>query len=280
MKTKEFFAKRLGTPLHQRWAWGAIDEAHKRIFLRVGQNDLQPNSKEPKRAVLHEPHWSEGQSPGAPERLRHIELLRQGYEGFAVIYWSHWNGGEWKTKDFERRFLYRLGVITKKGGNTYARVLGRVSLDSVVGTSSNKIEEQDIDDIIASDLSVTDRQALVKARVGQGIFRVQVLGLWSNQCAVTGCAVPEALRASHIKPWSESKNQERLDPYNGLPLLATLDALFDKHLIAFYLNGKMHISSELSKQERELLLPRKRRLLRKPDAKTANFLKEHAKLLR
>ncbi|MEI7700401.1 MAG: HNH endonuclease [Planctomycetia bacterium] len=126
----------------------------------------------------------------------------------------------------------------------------------------------------------TDRQALVKARVGQGIFRDQVLNLWSYQCSVTGCGIQEALRASHIKPWSESTDQERLDPYNGLPLLATLDALFDKHLIGFDLQGKMLISSELSKPERELLLPRKRRLLRKPDHVTARFLKEHAKLLR
>ncbi len=99
--------------------------------------------------------------------------------------------------------------------------------------------------------------------------------LWSYQCCVTGCGIQEALRASHIKPWSESKDSERLDPYNGLPLLATLDALFDKHLISFDPDGKMLISSELSKPERELLLPRKRKLLSKPDTRTARFLREH-----
>ncbi len=161
-----------------------------------------------------------------------------------------------------------------------AQVLERVPVDAVVGTSANRIEEEEIDDVIAREVPVTDRQALVKARVGQGVFRDQVLSLWSYQCSVTGCGIQEALRASHIKPWSESTDQERLDPYNGLPLLATLDALFDKHLIGFDLQGKMLISSELSKSERELLLPRKRRLLRKPDHVTARFLKEHSKLLR
>ncbi|WP_407923000.1 HNH endonuclease [Caballeronia udeis] len=31
-----------------------------------------------------------------------------------------------------------------------------------------------------------------------------MLALWGHQCAVSGCAVPEALRASHAKPWRHS----------------------------------------------------------------------------
>lgn len=281
MKTKEFFEKRLRAPLvNQGWSWGALDEQNKRIFLRVHEGDLEPDKSSPKRALLHHPSWSEGSSAGDPERLNHIDLLRQGFEGFAVIYSTFLSGDRWKTKDFDRRFLWRLGKIKNDGGNIYAQVLERVPVDAVVGTSANKIEEAEIDDAIAREVPVTDRQALVKARIGQGIFRDQVLSLWSYQCSVTGCGIQEALRASHIKPWSTSNDQERLDPYNGLPLLATLDALFDKHLIGFDLQGKMLISSELSKPERDLLLPRKRRLLRKPDGRTARFLKEHSKLLR
>ena len=56
---------------------------------------------------------------------------------------------------------------------------------------------------------------------------VQVLKIWGNRCCVTGSTTLDAIRASHIKPWRRSSNQERLDPYNGLPLVATLDALFD-----------------------------------------------------
>ena len=281
MKTKEFFEKRLRAPLvNQGWSWGAIDELHKRIFLRVHEADVKPDKSLPKRALLHGPSWSDGSSAGDPERLRHIELLRQGFEGFAVIYWMFWGGDRWKTKDFDRRFLLRLGKIKNESGNIYAQVLERIPVDAVVGISANKIEEAEIDATVAREIPVTDRQALVKARVGQGIFRDKVLKLWAYQCCVTGCGIQEALRASHIKPWSESKDSERLDPYNGLPLLATLDSLFDKHLISFDPHGKMLISSEISKPERELLLPPKRRLLYKPDVRTAKFLKEHSKLLR
>ncbi|WP_245431366.1 HNH endonuclease signature motif containing protein, partial [Rhodoplanes roseus] len=42
---------------------------------------------------------------------------------------------------------------------------------------------------------------------------------------MTGCEVEDVLRASHIKPWRDASDQERLDPRNGLLLSATLDAL-------------------------------------------------------
>ena len=189
-------------------------------------------------------------------------------------------GDREKTKDFDRRFLLKLGKVSTESGNIYAQVLERVPVDNVIGTSANRAEEAEITELLDRNIPTTDRQALVQARVGQGLFRDRVLGLWSHSCAVTGCSVKVALRASHIKPWSESTDQERLDPYNGLPLLATLDALFDKHLIAFNAQGKMLISSELTKEERKLLLPRDRKLRQKPDRRTAQFLREHAKRLR
>lgn len=280
MKTKEFFEKRLRAPLvNPAWSWGALDEAHERIFLRVHEDCLEPDQMSPRRALLYRPEWEYG-SNGGPERLVHIERLRRGFEGFAITYSTFRSGDRWKTKEFDRRFMLRLGRIKDHGRSAYIEVLERVPVDLVVGTAQNKTTEAEIDDEISRDVPITMRQALVKARVGQGIFRDQVLELWSYQCAVTGCGVQEALRASHIKPWSESSDRERLDCYNGLPLLATLDSLFDKHLIGFDPNGKMLISADLSREERRILLPPQRRLVRKPDKRTARLLKVHAEQLR
>lgn len=78
----------------------------------------------------------------------------------------------------------------------------------------------------------TERQQLVKARLGQGEFRERVLGYWRS-CAVTEIPNPDLLRASHIKPWRDSSNQERLDPFNGLLLLPQYDHLFDRGYITF-----------------------------------------------
>jgi hypothetical protein len=84
----------------------------------------------------------------------------------------------------------------------------------------------------------TERQALTKARIGQGAFRQQLIEMW-EACAVTDVRLPNVLRASHIKPWRFSSNSERLDPYNGLLLLPQYDQLFDKGLISFDENGNL-----------------------------------------
>lgn len=85
-------------------------------------------------------------------------------------------------------------------------------------------------------LTETERQAVAKARVGQGTFRQSLLEMWKG-CAITNVRLPNVLRASHIKPWRFSSNSERLNPYNGLLLLPQYDQLFDKGLISFGESG-------------------------------------------
>lgn len=66
---------------------------------------------------------------------------------------------------------------------------------------------------------------------------------------MVGCNIPAVLRASHIKPWNKSSDRERLDSSNGLLLVATFDALFDKGLISFSDNGAMIISSKVGAED-------------------------------
>ena len=82
----------------------------------------------------------------------------------------------------------------------------------------------------------TERDILAKARIGQGRFRADLVATWGKGevCALTGIAIPEMLIASHIKPWRDCTNEERLDPMNGLLLVAHADKLFDRHLMSFY----------------------------------------------
>lgn len=119
----------------------------------------------------------------------------------------------------------------------------------------------DIDQLQNEDIPETERQALHQARIGQGAFRSHLLQRWNESCAVTGCTVKAALRASHIKPWCESENSERLDPNNGLILSATIDALFDRGLISFKDDGAMLVSDSISSDDRAVLgLPASLRL--------------------
>jgi hypothetical protein len=100
--------------------------------------------------------------------------------------------------------------------------------------SSDDIYE-DISEIIENTSNPTERDALVKARIGQGKFRSDLVKVWQRgeKCVLTGLDVPELLVASHIKPWRESSNSERLDPMNGLLLATHADKLFDRYLMSF-----------------------------------------------
>lgn len=89
------------------------------------------------------------------------------------------------------------------------------------------------------DIGSTTRLALINARLGQGGFRRRMMAIWDNRCAVTGCSVPEVLIASHAQAWAQATNAARLDPYNGLLLIASLDRLFDQGLISFREDGSL-----------------------------------------
>ena len=53
---------------------------------------------------------------------------------------------------------------------------------------------------------------------------------------------PEHLIASHIRPWRDSSNSDRLAGENGLLLTPTIDHLFDKGFISFEGDGRLIVS--------------------------------------
>lgn len=100
----------------------------------------------------------------------------------------------------------------------------------------------------------TEAERLVIQRVGQDLFRQGLMDYWEGRCAITGLAVPELLRASHIKPWADCETDaERLDIYNGLLLAPQWDALFDKGFITIDDSGKVVFSPTLDPTARNAL---------------------------
>lgn len=92
----------------------------------------------------------------------------------------------------------------------------------------------------------TEAERLVVQRVGQALFRNALMDHWLGRCCVTGLAVPELLRASHIKPWAKCQSDdERLDVFNGLLLAPHIDALFDGGWISFSDQGCLLVSEAL-----------------------------------
>jgi hypothetical protein len=87
----------------------------------------------------------------------------------------------------------------------------------------------------------TEREAVIVARRGQGLFKQRVMQV-ENRCRITGVTNPVHLRASHCKPWRDSSNDERINGENGLLLTPTVDHLFDRGFISFEDSGVVIIS--------------------------------------
>lgn len=140
---------------------------------------------------------------------------------------------------FPLRLKYRASKLTK--------------LQSIKNVVNELVEEfkalQQVENLPITD---TEKERMVKARIGQGKFK-KLLIERECKCALCGVTDPRVLIASHIKPWSASTNEERLDENNGLLLYPNHDALFDKHLISFNLQGKIVISQTLDEVTRIFL---------------------------
>ena len=127
-----------------------------------------------------------------------------------------------------------------------------------------------------SSLSETERETVVQSRVGQGKFRNNLINYWRG-CAVTGCKIITLLRASHIKPWRDCNNEERLDTYNGLLLVPNLDSAFDNGFISFNNEGLILISSKLDKEAKERLGINEKMMIRKVEKSHIKYLDYHRK---
>lgn len=272
MKINAFFAHRLKAPLYNHvWSWGAIDDANRRVFLRNDRSQIDEYDDGKRWTVLYDPRWNP--SAGHSERLRHIEAIRNGYKGFAVVVDFNEKG---KIASFDDNTLLRLGRIVEEAGLTYAEVKGECRVDDIIAGGAISSPARDIEDAFTTPLlTATERRAMVEARIGQGLFRGMVLRNWDYKCSVTGITTTEAIRASHIKPWKACNNEERLDPHNGLPLIATLDAIFDAGLISFENDGRAIVSRQLCVADAKALSLRGMRLSKKPSKATANYLQFH-----
>lgn len=137
-----------------------------------------------------------------------------------------------------------VGLIGKEASLMNERAT-RSALQTPMQVENADLEvwEHHIESKIESDrqLPETEREALIVARRGQGLFKQRVMQV-ESRCRITGVANPIHLRASHCKPWRDSKNEERLNGENGLLLTPTMDHLFDRGFISFEDSGVVIVS--------------------------------------
>ncbi|MDE5832204.1 MAG: HNH endonuclease [Desulfovibrio sp.] len=92
-----------------------------------------------------------------------------------------------------------------------------------------------------------EKDAIIRRRVNQDVFRAIVLANYNYKCAITGIDIDQLLVASHIKPWALDE-RARLDPQNGLCLSSLYDKAFDSGLISFDEDLRLIYSSKITEK--------------------------------
>lgn len=122
-------------------------------------------------------------------------------------------------------------------------------IESIFREYNENIQQIDVE---TNDLKGIEKHAYIKVRVNQTTFRNQLLEKY-QKCCLCGIDEPKLLIASHIKPWANSQDVEKLDFFNGLLFCPHHDKLFDLGLIGFDEQGRILISPKLKPHNQILL---------------------------
>lgn len=153
--------------------------------------------------------------------------------------------------DAYTRYFDRVATKVRLIGNPVTDIELLDDIRAVTGPAIN-LEEEGIKqetEIEKLSLEGKDKEAVIKVRANQGIFREQLLKRYSH-CCLCGVKNQSLLVASHIKPWAESESTEKLDPDNGFLMCPNHDKLFDQGLISFDDEGRIIISDKVDESDR------------------------------
>jgi hypothetical protein len=190
-----------------------------------------------------------GQYAGAIDTISN-ELIK--HKSISKSIYSLNNGQE--INDIIEKYLSigELAEKNKRGNNMYRAALEKfkeyleneekydlyVAKEDIINEIS-KIENKFIEN--------TEREVIIKARIGQTEFKNRLLKKY-QRCVLCNIDIPELLIASHIKPWTKSNNNEKVDFNNGLLLCPLHDKLFDLGFISFDSNGNIRISNRINNE--------------------------------
>lgn len=148
-------------------------------------------------------------------------------------------------------------------------IFDNADFDSIIDNDVNQIKSD-------TTLSIIEKEQLIKARRGNGVFKDELFKKYNGRCIITLINLRQILIATHIKPWSVSTNKERLDTNNGLLLSGTYQMLFDKGLITFDYNGNIIVSNAITENNAQRLnIKNGNHYNIMPNTEMISFLKYH-----
>lgn len=149
--------------------------------------------------------------------------------------------------DFHEKLAFDIDFYTRKYNQVdhMWNLLGK--LDDLVIIDSKLYFEEDAKQIFGEDLKATKKKRdPYLHRLYKNQLQEECEEMYgSPMCVLEHLSYP-VLIASHIKPFSDSDENEAYDPDNGLLLSRTIDSLFDLKYISFTDEGEIIFSNRLS----------------------------------
>ena len=137
------------------------------------------------------------------------------------------------------RYLGPFAYISHVGSRPTNFVLQRVR-NRIEAISWDAADDDAFDPASVEDARQRTKRSITQRR-GQKAFRQSLLRAYEGKCAITGCAVPDVLEASHIYPYQGPKTNHVT---NGLLLRADIHTLFDCGLITIDPDTLMVLTNE------------------------------------
>lgn len=98
---------------------------------------------------------------------------------------------------------------------------------------------------VAEDHALYGAEYLIRARLGQGAFRILVTEAYGRRCAITGERTLPVLESAHIKPYAKS-GPHRTN--NGILLRSDLHKLFDLGYMTITEDYHVEVSKKIKKE--------------------------------
>lgn len=142
--------------------------------------------------------------------------------------------------------------VQSKLGHIYYYFKMFIDYRNDIVTYQSPIEVQEEKKIADSDMSERKKETLIQARKGQGLYRSRLLEECPF-CPISMINDERLLIASHIKPWVDSDDKEKVDPKNGFALCPNYDAMFDKGYMTFESDKSIVVSPWISPMNQKRL---------------------------
>lgn len=159
----------------------------------------------------------------------------------------------WGWKDSDNSFSKNITINNNKHVNTNTREINKKLYKLPLNKDEKIKEANDIDSFINTlNLKGEEKYTMIRTRINQSIFRDNLISRY-GKCCICGLVNEKLLIASHIKPWSVSEPEEKLNTDNGFLLCPNHDKLFDKGYISFNDDGSILISNKIDNENKRLL---------------------------